>query len=141
MSSIIKKESLYMNTVERIVNLLKEKGIQQKDFVKNIGLNSSALSDWKSGQNHSYKMHIDKIADYFNVSTDYLLCRTDGPTPPGKTKAPITVEDALRVLTENMNLTEKDIEYLKKDAELLEMKNNADKLNEEVSTELIPDLS
>jgi len=73
-----------METLERILNLLKNKKIQQKDFVKNIGLNSSAVTDWKSGQSKSYRTHAYKIAEYFNVSVDYLLCKTDDPTPPGE---------------------------------------------------------
>ena len=32
---------------------------------------------WKRGRNKSYIKHIQKIADYFNVSTDYLLCMDD----------------------------------------------------------------
>lgn len=80
-----------MNTIGRILNLIRDKGITEKQFIKEIGLNSSAVSDWKSGQSQSYKKHADKISAYFNVSTDYLLCKTDDPTPPGK-KAHDTVD-------------------------------------------------
>ena len=64
-------------TIERILNLLKTKGIKDKD----IGIYSSALSEWKSGKSVSYKKHIDKIAEYLGVSVDYLLGRTDDPLP------------------------------------------------------------
>jgi len=66
-------------TIERILNLLKTKGIKDKDFVSAIGIYSSALSEWKSGKSVSYKKHIDKIADYLGVSSDYLLGRSDDP--------------------------------------------------------------
>ena len=66
-------------TIERILNLLKTKGIKDKDFVSAIGIYSSALSEWKSGKSDSYKKHIDKIADYLGVSSDYLLGRSDDP--------------------------------------------------------------
>ena len=68
-------------TLEKILNLLKTKGIKDKDFVSAIGLYSSALSEWKSGKSVSYKKHIDKIAEYLGVSVDYLLGRTDDPLP------------------------------------------------------------
>ena len=55
--------------------LIKEHGITQQQFLKDVGLNKTALSDWKKGVNASYKKHINKIADYFNVSVDYLLGR------------------------------------------------------------------
>ena len=42
-------------TIERILNLLKTKGIKDKDFVSAIGIYSSALSEWKSGKSVSYK--------------------------------------------------------------------------------------
>lgn len=62
-----------MNTVEKIFFLLRERGIEQKQFAIDIGVSQQAVSEWKSGKTQSYRKHIDKIADYFNVSTDYLL--------------------------------------------------------------------
>lgn len=62
-----------MDTLDKIILLIKEKGIEQKKFALDLGLASSAVTDWKSGRNKSYIKHIDKIASYFNVSTDYLL--------------------------------------------------------------------
>ncbi|NDO18057.1 helix-turn-helix transcriptional regulator [Lachnospiraceae bacterium MD329] len=68
-------------TLDRILKLITDNGLTQQEFLKSIGLNKSAISDWKKGLNASYKKHIDKIADYFNVSVDYLLGKTDTPTP------------------------------------------------------------
>lgn len=71
-----------MCTLDRITMLIEDKGITQQEFLRSIGLNKSALSDWKKGINKSYKKHIDKIADYFGVSVDYLLGKTDIPSTP-----------------------------------------------------------
>ena len=38
-------------------------------------MDKSAIGDWRRGSTKSYLKHIDKIADYFNVSVDYLLGR------------------------------------------------------------------
>ena len=68
-------------SLTRILGLLKQKGIKDKDLIDGIGLNKSAISDWKSGRSKSYKRPIDKIADYLDVSTEYLLGRSDDPSP------------------------------------------------------------
>ena len=64
-----------MDTVDKILELIKQKGITKQQFLTDIGLNKSAIGDWRRGSTQSYKKHIDKIADYFNVSVDYLLGR------------------------------------------------------------------
>lgn len=66
-----------MNTVDIILNLLKEQHKQQKELTKFLGIGEGAIADWKKEKTKSYKKHIDKIAEFFNVSTDYLL----GTTP------------------------------------------------------------
>ena len=64
-----------MSTLDKILALIKEKGITQNAFLMDMGLDKSTISDWKRGSNQSYKKHIERIADYFNVSVDYLLGR------------------------------------------------------------------
>ena len=62
-----------MTTVELILDLISKKGIEQQQFAKDIGVTKQTISEWKSGKTQSYKKHISRIAEYFNVSTDYLL--------------------------------------------------------------------
>lgn len=60
---------------ERLTSL----NISNKDLSQNVGVSSGNISDWKSGRS---KPNIDtmiKIADYLNISIDYLLGRTDNP--------------------------------------------------------------
>ena len=64
-----------MSTLDKILELIKQKGITQQAFLRDMGLDKSTISDWKRGSNQSYKKHIEKIADYFGVSIDYLLGR------------------------------------------------------------------
>jgi transcriptional regulator with XRE-family HTH domain len=56
-----------------IDGLIREKGIEQKEFCNAIGVLPQVFSDWKSGRNKSFHKHLSKIADYFGVSVDYLL--------------------------------------------------------------------
>ena len=69
----LRKAVDYMSTIEKILKLIKGKGITEKKFLLDLNFDTTALSQWKKGQNESYIKHIHKIADYFSVPTDYLL--------------------------------------------------------------------
>lgn len=66
-----------METLDKIVELLHEQNKNQKDLTDFIGLTKNTFTNWKLGTSKSYKKHIDKIAAFFGVSTDYLLNRTN----------------------------------------------------------------
>ena len=70
-----------MNTLDKILSLLTEKGIQHKTIAENIGVTKHTIPDWKNGRSKSYMKYIDKIADFFDVSADYLLEKTDDKSP------------------------------------------------------------
>lgn len=61
------------NILNKILKLLSESEFDQKEFADKIGVKPQVVSDWKAGRNKSYTKYIDQIADFFNVSTDYLL--------------------------------------------------------------------
>jgi len=75
-----------MNTIERILALLDNKGIQQKELANELGFNETNISEWKAGRNKSYKKYIYQIAEYLDTPVAYLMCETDDPTPPNKKK-------------------------------------------------------
>ena len=62
-----------MNVLTRILMLLDEKHIQQKELSSYLGLSKCAITGWKNGNNNSYMKHLPKIAEFFDVSVDYLL--------------------------------------------------------------------
>ena len=62
-----------MSTLDKIQALLKQQGKKQKDLTDYLGITKNAFTDWKSGRVKSYQKHIPKIAEFFNVSADYLL--------------------------------------------------------------------
>ncbi|MBC2288563.1 helix-turn-helix domain-containing protein [Listeria farberi] len=64
-----------MSTFERIKKLSKEHDITIKNLSFKLGFGESTIYKWK---NQSPKgSDLEKVADYFNVSVDYLLGRTD----------------------------------------------------------------
>ena len=62
-----------MSTIDKIILLLDESGKSQKEFADFLGITKNAITDWKSGRIKSYRKYIPKIAEFFDVSTDYLL--------------------------------------------------------------------
>lgn len=67
-----------MTKVPRLFDLMKENNITQKQLAEHIGASQGNISDWKSGKFVPSADKLVLIADFFNVSVDYLL----GRTPP-----------------------------------------------------------
>lgn len=73
----------------RIITLQrKERHISQKQAANDLGISQALLSHYEKGIRECGLNFLVKIADYYNVSCDYLLGRT--PEPGGKN---ITIED------------------------------------------------
>lgn len=72
-----KKENTYMNVNTRIKNLREEFNIDQKTLADKIGLNASVMNRIELGTRPVRDEELSKIADYFGVSVDYLLGRTN----------------------------------------------------------------
>jgi transcriptional regulator with XRE-family HTH domain len=68
-------------TLDKIKALLKEQNKTQKQLMDYLGLGKTAFTGWNSGANTSYNKHIGKIAEFLNVSTDYLLYDENKNTP------------------------------------------------------------
>lgn len=64
-----------MNIVDRIRVLANKKNMSLPDLEITLGLGNGTISRWKTSSPNSDKL--TKIADYFGVSTDYLLGRSD----------------------------------------------------------------
>ena len=72
-----------MDTIHRILELVKAKGVNGAKLGADMGLKKSPLTDWKNGKSKSTVDQITFLCEYFAVSTDYLLGNTDNPTPAG----------------------------------------------------------
>ncbi|MGN8232315.1 helix-turn-helix domain-containing protein [Priestia flexa] len=64
---------------KRLATLRKEKGISQYEFADRIGFSRGQVANYEQGKREPDYETLQKIADFFNVSTDYLLGRTDNP--------------------------------------------------------------
>ncbi|MCE2320851.1 helix-turn-helix domain-containing protein [Streptococcus thermophilus] len=66
------------STFEKIKELAKRRGISLQRVAEDLGFSVNYLYTLKEKKPKSDRLQ--EIADYFNVSTDYLLGRTDNPT-------------------------------------------------------------
>jgi len=57
----------------RLTELRKAKKISQKEFSLIINVAQNTVSQWENGKRDPDTETLRKIADYFNVTTDYLL--------------------------------------------------------------------
>lgn len=63
----------------RLRELRKSRKISQLKLSMDLQLNQNAISRYETGLREADYATLIKIADYFNVSIDYLLERTDNP--------------------------------------------------------------
>ena len=63
--------------VSRILSLMDEKGINAAQLTRTLGLANSLITEWKKGKSRPSMDVIIKISDFFDVSTDYILGRTE----------------------------------------------------------------
>lgn len=86
---------------ERFTLLCAEKGTKPNPVAKELGFASSTVTAWKKGSTiSSDKLQI--IADYFGVSTDYLLGKTEKrQAPEGLTAKDMETLEKIKFLQEH----------------------------------------
>lgn len=63
----------------RLKNIRKNRGISQLKLAMDLSMSQNSISRYESGVREADYATLIKIADYFDVSLDYLLERTDNP--------------------------------------------------------------
>ena len=63
----------------RLKELRKAKGISQLKLAMDLNTNQNTISRYETGEREPGIAELIKIADYFHVSVDYLLERTNDP--------------------------------------------------------------
>ena len=76
--SFRKVDKSMFETFEKIKMLAKNQGISLQKIAEDLGFSTNYLYSLKNKKAPSAE-HIAKIADYFGVSTDYLLGRSENP--------------------------------------------------------------
>ena len=64
---------------KRLKELRKKANITQIEFAKRFNIANGTVGNWESGNRQPDYDTLSKIAEFFDVSIDYLLCRTNTP--------------------------------------------------------------
>ncbi len=63
----------------RIRNLREDKDMTQTEVAKMLTMSQTGYSKYETGENDIPTNILIKLADFYDVSVDYLLNRTDNP--------------------------------------------------------------
>lgn len=72
---------------DRLKQLRLEKGDTLRDLAARFDMNAASLSNYELGKNEPKLSMVEKLAEYYGVSVDYLLGRVDNP------RKPVEIED------------------------------------------------
>ncbi len=86
--------------LERLKKIRKEKGISQKELSEVLNISHQAYNHYETGVRKPSLEVLISLADYFNVSTDYLL---------GRDKTPETNIDSSQYKTNELDEDEQDV--------------------------------
>ena len=106
-----------MSIKNRIQELAQTHKTTIAEVERNLGLGNGTISKWDKRSPSTQKLQM--VADYFNVSTDYLLGRT--PTPQFTKRDERDVQKILTDMTEGLS----------NDSSLAYMKNGGEEIDEE----------
>ncbi len=63
----------------KLKELRKKRKISQLKLAMDLGMNQNSISRYENGEREADYKSLIAFADYFDVSIDYLLGRTDNP--------------------------------------------------------------
>lgn len=112
---------------ELLAKLRKEKGILQKELATYLNVTVATISNYEKGVHSPDYDTLVRLADFFDVSTDYLLQRTDYRASINTLNKPLiigfTASDLLNAVMElDQRNTEALIDYYK----LLSLRNSVE---------------
>lgn len=88
-----------MNLGMRLTKIREQKKLTQKDAAKLLGISNVVLNRYEKNERNPNPEMLNRLSQFYGVSTDWLLCRTDEPLPPGKScfSNTLVVNEMIRV--------------------------------------------
>ncbi|MED0670558.1 helix-turn-helix transcriptional regulator [Aneurinibacillus aneurinilyticus] len=105
-----------MDFGERLSDLRTKNKLTQQELSNRLNIAKSTLAMYETGKREPGFETLQRIADFFETSIDYLLGRTDEPSPTHK--ASNDESDGLAFIDGKGPITEEEKEYLKESLEL-----------------------
>lgn len=103
----------------KLQQLRHNKKLTQEELAKALDISRGTYAHYEINKRQPDYGTLHKIADFFDVSVDYLLGRTNTPSPPEK-------KQSRHVIEIEADLSPESQEELKKFAELLKIKEMAE---------------
>ena len=75
-----------MDFRERLFDLRRQAGLSQEDLANLVGVTRQAVQKWEAGTSRPDMDNLVSLAEYFNVSLDYLVTGKEASPPPQTTK-------------------------------------------------------
>lgn len=102
-----------MTVFDRIKILADKRGISVSKVATDLGFSENLFYQWRKSSPKSDSL--EKVANYFLVSVDYLLGRTDNPDMTPDQKRELSIQEALdSVMSHNgKEITDNDREILR----------------------------
>lgn len=112
---------------QRLKSLREELGYLQKELASKLDISRSTLGSWESGNRVPELGTVQRLADFFNVSVDYLLGRIDNrtivlPSQTAEQNKPKDLEkflDNQEIMFDGVPLTEDDKAKIRKSLEII----------------------
>ena len=106
---------------ERLKSLRKEAGLTQKEIADHFKTSPQSYAQWEKGLRSPSKESLEKLAQFFNVSTDYLLGNSELKNPEDQLS---NVELLFRKTSKNMTPEQKET-FQKELLEFMEFRRKA----------------
>ena len=91
-----------MRLGERLAELRGDRGLTQKDLSDQLHISSSSISAYETGARLPSIEAVFDFAEYFDVTTDYLLGRTDNSVSPSVLKQEIVDGESVERIIEKL---------------------------------------
>jgi len=101
------KDGVMVNFAERLKALRRDKAVTQKSMAEYLGMREQAYQMYEYGKREPNHETTIKLADYFNVSLDYLVGRSANPEVAGYTRTKFA--ERLEILRIKKDVTKRTI--------------------------------
>ncbi len=101
-----------MDIFDRIMELLSQNNMTQADLSRATGISTGLISQWKKRMQSPSAEKLKIIADYFHVSTDYLLGSENKKTPTAPNDGGNSDQDIRRIERARNRMSEEEKEKM-----------------------------
>ena len=85
--------------------LRRQKNVNQRTVALELGISQALLSHYENGAREPGLDFVRRACDYYGVTADYLLCRSDSQDAPASTlTAALTFLEQIRAVTDRAEL-------------------------------------